>query len=440
MRHRSTTIHRTAGLVVMAMAALWGAATLVTLFVPATSAEVVRALAGVRVASPWLVALEGAFGAGAAVALVTSRASSVRCPAAPASPQEQVQLHTVQAIVDAHGEDSLSPFVVRPDKCFELAGDTVIAYRQIGRTLVVSGDPVGPADQHAHAFERLRQRCAAAGLTPVVYGAGAGDLDLYRRAGMRALCVGEEAIVDPAAFSLEGRAVRKVRQSVNRVAARGWVITTVDGRDVDDALAGEIDSVERAWRAAHPRILGFAMSFGVHEHGARPDDLLVIARSPEGELRAVMRFLSHRAKLSLDTMRRVGPTPNGLNEALVCRALAVARKRGVVEVSLNYAGLANLLHSERRNGRVRGAAQRILLRLLGHSFQLERLVCFNDKFSPTWRPRYLVYTSRPALGRSILRVLQAEGYVPTRHRHDPERLRSAHRVLARLGAQSGAGR
>ena len=34
-----------------------------------------------------------------------------------------------------------------------------------------------------------------------------------------------------------------------------------------------------------------------------------------------MRFLAHRDKLSLDTMRRVGETPNGLNEALVCHAL-----------------------------------------------------------------------------------------------------------------------
>ena len=74
----------------------------------------------------------------------------------------------------------------------------------------------------------------------VVYGASAAHLDAYRDAGMRAICVGEEAIVDPAGFSLEGRAVRKLRQSVQRVRSRGWTIAAVDGRHVD-AHAGDGD-------------------------------------------------------------------------------------------------------------------------------------------------------------------------------------------------------
>ena len=48
---------------------------------------------------------------------------------------------------------------------------------------------------------------------------------------------------------------------------------------------------------------------------------------------------------------------------------------------------------------------------LHRRFQMDRLVRFNEKFSPDWRPRYLVYESRPALPRAIVRVLQAEGYL-----------------------------
>ena len=70
------------------------------------------------------------------------------------------------------------------------------------------------------------------------------------------------------------------------------------------------------------------MAMGEFESGVRPRDLYLLARSPEGELRAVMRFIAHRGKLSLDTMRRVGETPNGLNEALVCRALELPGSAG----------------------------------------------------------------------------------------------------------------
>ena len=65
-----------------------------------------------------------------------------------------------------------------------------------------------------------------------------------------------------------------------------------------------------------------------------------------------MRFVAYGSSLSLDTMQRVGDTPNGLNEALVVHALKVARELGSAEVSLNYAGLAHLVRREPSRNRV----------------------------------------------------------------------------------------
>ena len=146
-----------------------------------------------------------------------------------------------------------------------------------------------------------------------------------------------------------------------------------------------------------------------------------------------MRFVTYGANLSLDTMQRVGETPNGLNEALVVRALELARERGVGEVSLNYAGLAHLVRREPSRNRARRALTGVLLAPLHRRFQMDRLVRFNDKFSPQWRPRYLVYESRTALPRSIVRVLQAEGYLSYHRRSDPSEALSG--VLPRATAR-----
>jgi lysyl-tRNA synthetase class 2 len=113
-------------------------------------------------------------------------------------------------------------------------------------------------------------------------------------------------------------------------------------------------------------------------------------------------------------MRRVGDTPNGLNEALVCKALEAARDGGVAEVSLNYAGLAHVVRREPSRHALTRALTPIALRPLHRRFQMDRLVRFNEKFSPQWRPRYLVYESHAALPLAIGRVLQAEGYLPHR--------------------------
>jgi lysyl-tRNA synthetase, class II len=360
---------------------------------------------------------------GGLTVLALSRRRSSRSPAAAAVQQHRHdELAAARHLVDRYGEDSISPFIVRPDKAYAFAAGGVVGYRVFGRTAVVSGDPVGPAGAAPAVAASFLDTARDRGWKVAVYGASEAQLATYHRLGLRSMCVGEEAVVRPETFSLEGRPVRKLRQSVRRVERRGWHIVALDGIDIDLATEAEIDVLETRWRAHRPRLLGFAMSMGPFEAGIRPRDLYLLARSPDGDLTAAMHFVAHRGKLSLATMRRVGENPNGLNEALVCRALEVARQRGVREVSLNYAGLAHLLRGGASGGWMRRAAIRIAVTVLGRRFQMERLVRFNDKFAPEWRPRYLVYPSRRALPRTIYRVLQAEGYLGRRRDARPPAL------------------
>jgi lysyl-tRNA synthetase class 2 len=218
-------------------------------------------------------------------------------------------------------------------------------------------------------------------------------------------------VVDPASFSLEGRSIRKVRQSVTRAEREGWTLEVVEGLDPDSVLASELAVVEKAWRAGRDRLYGFAMSLG-RLWGAPEDTSAVYAlgRGPDGELRSFIRFARCADTLSLDVMRRSGEEPNGLNEALIARTLVWAREHGMHEVSLNFAGFAHVIGSQAEPSR----GQRLLrrgLELVHGRFQLERLMAFNQKFHPTWRRRFLVYEAHTRLPLAALRVLQAEAYI-----------------------------
>jgi lysyl-tRNA synthetase, class II len=347
------------------------------------------------------------------VALAFSMLLLRRLPRRPARMHHYAEhdLRSARAIVERHGHDSISPFILRPDKSFAFSDGAVLAYRVIGETAIVSGDPVGPDASIPLVLAEFLELARERRWRVVLWGTSARHLARYRSLGLGTLCVGEEAVVDPAQFTLEGRPVRKLRQSVHRLERRGWEIVACDGRDLDDELEREIDQLELSWRAKQSRLIGFAMGMGCFESAVRAGDLYLLARSPDGELGAVMHFISHCGKLSLDTMRRVGETPNGVNEALVCRALEIARHRGVAEVSLNYAGLGHLVRTAPSGGRAARVGAALIVKLLGRRFQMQRLVTFNEKFSPAWRPRYLVYESRLSLPLAVLRVLQAEGYV-----------------------------
>lgn len=380
----------------------------------------------------WHLLVEVLIGVAAVISVLALR--SLVAPAPASNRHLEHEYRVARAILDAHGNDSLSPFLLRPDKELMFAAGGVLSYRVIGGTAVVSADPVAPPGAAARVLAGFQDQARRRGWQVVLWGAGERHLDAYRKLGFRTVCVGEEAFVDPRRFSLDGRAVRKLRQSVHRVQRRGWEIAVRDGRQIDAGLEAEIEALEMRWRQAHPRVHGFAMGMGPFTAQLRADDLYVLARSPQGELGGVMRFLTCGASLSLDTMQRVGETPNGLNEALVVRALEAARERGIVEVSLNYAGLAHLVRRE-PGARTARALTRLALAPLHRRFQMDRLVRFNDKFSPEWRPRYLVFESRTALPRVIVRVLQAEGYLAQPRRpalpHVPPKL-LPRAILARM--------
>ena len=57
-----------------------------------------------------------------------------------------------------------------------------------------------------------------------VMGASEEWLPTYQASGMRFLYIGDEAVVDPREFSLEGGKMKGLRQAVNRVARYGYTV------------------------------------------------------------------------------------------------------------------------------------------------------------------------------------------------------------------------
>jgi lysyl-tRNA synthetase class 2 len=233
---------------------------------------------------------------------------------------------------------------------------------------------------------------------------------MYRRAGLRALYVGDEAIVDTRSFSLEGRAIRKVRQSVSRMEAAGYTVELLDYDQLDTATLGELEGVSDRWRCGAAE-RGFSMAMDSLRGADQVGSVVVAARDPGGTIRAFLHLVPSygRPAMSLSYMRRDRDTPNGLMEFVVVRAIAVLRDRGVEELSLNFAAFARWI--VRPGGRIERVLGRAVS-LANPFFQIESLHRFNAKFGPRWEPRYLVYERRRSLLRVGLAALRLEGQLP----------------------------
>jgi lysyl-tRNA synthetase, class II len=317
-------------------------------------------------------------------------------------------------IVQAFGHDSLAPFVLREDKAFFFAHGGFVAYRTLHETAVVSGDPIGPPQSAPAILRAFLAHADACGWRVAVAAASPALAEVAADVGLRSLQVGREAVVDARTFTLQGRAVRKVRQAIARSERHGWTSEVVLARDLDAATLDQIAALEHEFTSSRPRVYGFAMSLG-RLWGAPEDDdaIYALGHAPDGRIAAFIRFVPYLDGLSLDAVRRSDDMPNGVCEGLVVAAIDYARSAGLAEVSLNFAGFAHVMAPDRPLTK----SERLLRAALGavHGrFQLERLVVWGNHFVPAWRPRYMLYGGRAELPRSALRVLQAERYLPSR--------------------------
>ena len=70
--------------------------------------------------------------------------------------------------------------------------------------------------------------------------------------GLRSLYLGDEAVVETAPFSLEGRAIRKVASRSRGWRSSGYTAELAELGELDEPSSRELDAVSRSWRAATP--------------------------------------------------------------------------------------------------------------------------------------------------------------------------------------------
>jgi lysyl-tRNA synthetase class 2 len=328
-------------------------------------------------------------------------------------------------LVRAHGSDTLSFFKLRADQHYFFAADrqAFVGYRIENRVLLLSGDPVGPESAFRGLLTELQAFAAARGLRLGAVGASERIRPLYAELGLHTIYLGDEAILDLECFSLEGRQIRKIRQSVSRLSKAGFSAELHRVSDLSAETAREVEAVLVRGREGAPE-RGFSMAMDTIDGPHGDETVVVLARDGEDAIRGVLHFVPcyGRDAASLSFMRRDPSTPNGLTEFMVVKAAELLRERGVREMSLNFAAFAKWMHSPA------GPAERTLGKLiaLGNPFfQIESLYRFNAKFFPRWEPRYLVYEGRLGLARAGVAAMWAEGqlYKPSflRERNDASR-------------------
>ncbi|MCX5557072.1 phosphatidylglycerol lysyltransferase domain-containing protein [Streptomyces sp. NBC_00038] len=321
----------------------------------------------------------------------------------------------LRALLDRYGDrDSLGYFALRREKSavWSPTGKAAVVYRVLGGVSLASGDPIGDLEAWPGAIEPWLAEAREHGWIPAVMGASEEAGTVYARHGLDALELGDEAIVETAEFTLDGRAMRTVRQAYNRVKRAGYEVRIRRHQDIPaDEMAYLLERADD-WRdGATER--GFSMALGRLGH---PDDgqcMMLECTDGDGELRAVLSFAPWGPHgLSLDLMRRDRDSENGLMEFMVIELLNRAQEIGITQVSLNFAMFRSVFERGARLGA--GPVLRLwrsLLSFFSRWWQIESLYRANAKYRPIWEPRFLLFEKSADLLRIGVASARAEGFL-----------------------------
>lgn len=322
--------------------------------------------------------------------------------------------------------DSLSYFATRQDRSvvFSKSGKAAITYRVVGTVTLAAGDPVGDPEAWPGAIEAWLEEARSFGWAPAALGVSESGATAFHRAGLDALELGDEAIVQVADFSLDGRSMRGVRQAVSRCQRAGLTVTCVRVRDLDDRTRGEIRACADDWRDGDIE-RGFSMALGRCTDPSDGDAVVVLCRDATGTLRGLLNLVPWGTDgLSLDLMRRDRETENGIVEHMVAGLWRACPELGVRRFSLNFAVFRSVFARGERLGA--GPVLRLwrsLLIALSRFWQIESLYRANAKYQPTWESRFLCFARAGDLPRIGTAALRAEAFLVAP--------RWAQRVLAR---------
>ena len=336
----------------------------------------------------------------------------------PARPHGRMGAQDASRIRDLLGKqgerDSLGYFALRNDKSviWSPTGKSCIGYRVVSGVMLAGGDPIGDPEAWPGAIHAFMDEAARHAWVPAVMGCGELAAEVWcREGGLNALELGDEAVVEVASFSLQGRAMRNVRQMVSRVERSGY---TAEVRRAGDIPRAEIAALIRqadSWRGSQIE-RGFSMALG--RVGAPGDERCVIVTATEnGVLRAILHFVPWGADgLSLDLMRRDRTAQPGVNDFLIVETIKAAEELGVKRMSLNFAVFrAALERGERIGAGPVLRAWRGILLFMSRWFQIESLYKFNAKFCPVWMPRFFVFPSTKDAPRVCIAALEAEAFL-----------------------------
>ncbi len=319
----------------------------------------------------------------------------------------EAEREQAKAIIEQYGNSSLAHFCLLPDKnyYFSSSKKTVIAYVPKGRSAIALGDPIGAPGDLKDAIIGYQEFCVSNDWYPAFYQTLPHNLDLYKTLGLKAVKIGEEAIVDLHNFTTQGKAGRTLRNALNRFNKLGYS-TKFSQPPIADELLARLKIVSDQWLN---KMQGSEKQFSVgwFDVDYLRDCEIATVESEQGEIIAFTNIIPEYQlnEITIDLMRKIDRAEHGIMEFLFISLFQHYKELNYDSFNLGLSALSGL--KENRESHLEKGLD-YLYEHLNRFYNFQGLYNFKDKFNPRWESRYLIYPSLTALPDVVIALVRAD--------------------------------
>ena len=330
-------------------------------------------------------------------------------------PATETEKREIADLVTKFGDnDPLAFFATRDDKSViwsenKRAG---ISYRVQNGVMLASGDPFGEQSLWPETIANFLSRAREYGWTPAVMGASErGGKAWIEHAHLSAIEIGDEAIVDAQQFTLEGRPMSNVRQTINKAKREGYRCDVVLVSSQNEDQKADLRKLAKSWRGDSIE-RGFSMSMD-RFIGELDGDCILVRGYENQDLVAFLYFVPWgKIGYSLDRMQRAPRPFPGITELMILEMINYCQEKRMRYLSLNFAAFRSIIErAEKISAGPILRTLRALIRFFSGWFQVESLYRFNAKFHPDWNARYILYPRVADLSSVVWAALRAEKFI-----------------------------
>lgn len=273
---------------------------------------------------------------------------------------------------------------------FSDSGKAFIMYGIQGRSWIALFDPVGPVEEIPELVWRFVEEARSQGGRAIFYQISPSLLPYCADAGMRAVKLGELAIVDLTRFELKGGKLAGLRQAANKGVREGLTFEVISPPDVAASI-GDLKQISDTWLEEHnTREKTFSLG-AFQEDYVSSQPVAVLRKDGKAVAFATIAVTATKVEGTVDLMRFAPDAPKGSMDFLFVRLMEHMQAEGYQQFNLGMAPLSGM--AQRQAAPVWDRIGSVIFEHGERFYNFKGLKAFKAKFHPRWEPRYLAVTS-----------------------------------------------